>query len=322
MKPTLLMMMAWGAILGGCTATEDDVAQAEFEESYALLEQQYPQSTGDSCEALGFWSDLGADALHSGFSLGVEGDAVLGPVTGFGGYDIVWDLYHQQLTVSKYAGTGIAVPELGVGVETYACVGFGFTHGVSDWDGYFETATAEIGLPFLEKFAHLDAAGFVSAERDDQGELQPLIPPDGVYGFTFGASLGIGIDLVPSPITGDVTVGLWTPHKTAIAHFYDELRKKRIFGLRRLAVRLVDDETGETCPADWPAEDTERDCVIAFGKADATPARRAIDVAYAICSMSHGCTVPLAFQMATTALAIGSYRTYGHDVAQDCAEVE
>jgi hypothetical protein len=308
------------ALLGTACVSSSDAPdpQAEFQASFELLASQAGASGTNRCQALGLFRELGDDALHSGFTVGVEGVGVLGALAGFGGYDIVWDLYHQELTVSMYGGPGVATPGAGASVSFYAGIGLGFAHGVSDWDGYFLTATADVGIPLLKKLVHLEASGFVSAVRDPQGSLRPLAPPAGVYGLTFGVSVGVGIDLVPTPVSGNLTVGLWVPHKGAIRRVHDELRAHRIFGIRPLVARLVDHETRAPCHADWPAVDGERDCVVALGKRDATPAQRSLHVAYSICALSGGCLVPLAFQMATAALAIGTIRAHGHDAASDC----
>ncbi|RMH36370.1 MAG: hypothetical protein D6689_22580 [Deltaproteobacteria bacterium] len=317
----------------GCATATGDGADAKdaFADEFARFQDEFGAGKADlfgldidPCALLGPLGEFGDDALRMGLVVGVEGEGVLGAGVGFGGVDFVWDLYHQQMTVSRYAGAGIGAPGVGASAQAYVGAAFGFEHGVSDWDGYFVTATAEIGLPLLDDYVSLDPGAYVSAvDRDGDGFIAPsevLAPPDGVYGFTMGVSLGVDLLPDPLPIEGSITEGYWRPYKRAIRRAYDELRNTRMFFVKKMQVRLVDHHDGAECPAGWPDVDGERDCVIEFGDPGDGYLRRAVNTAYSICHVTGRCAAPLTWPMSATALAIGALRDSGVSFERFCPD--
>jgi len=278
----------------------------------------------DPCELLAPLGEFGDDALRSGLVLGVEGEALLGAGVGFGGFDLVWDFYHQQMTVSRYTGAGLGTPGVGASVQAYVGMAFGFDHGVTDWHGYFVTATAQIGLPLLDDYVSLDPGVYVSGVDDDgDGFIAPsevLAPPQGMYGFTMGVSLGF--ELLPDllPIEGSITEGRWRPYKRAIRHYYDRLSSTRMFGVEQLDVRLVDHHSGERCSSQWPDVDGARDCIIEFGDPDDSYLRRSVHTAYSVCHLTGRCALPLTWPMSATALSMGALRTSGLSYDSFCPD--
>lgn len=294
----------------------------QFADQYGDLQGEFGKGNNgllgihvDPCDALRPLAKWGHDGMRAGLVVGVEGEGVLGPAVGFGGFDLVWDLYHQQLGVSRYAGAGVGVPGLGASIEAYVGGAFGFEHGVQDWDGYFVNGNVEIGLPFLKDYLSLDPGGYVTGvDENGDGVIAPseiLVPPNGVYGFSIGVSLGFDLLPDPLPVGGSVTEGYWQNYKSATRFFYDRLANTRMFGIRKLKVRLVEPETGEECPADWPATDGEMECVIEFGDPSDNYLSRSVNTAYSICTLTGGCATELTWPMSTTALAIGALRNSG-----------
>ncbi len=142
-------------------------------------------------------------------------------------------------------------------------------------------------------------------------------PPDGVYGFSMGVSLGFDLLPDPLPVSGSITEGYWQPYKAAIRHVYDDLASTRMFGVRKLQVELVDAETGAACDPSWPSVDGARDCVISFGDPSDSYLARSVNTSYSICHIAGRCVVPLTWPMSATAMAIGALRSSGlsfHDM--------
>ena len=332
----------FGLALAACGPTQQDTASVheEAKETFDELHQGFSDGNfGKDSKADGFWERLdvckvlgdvfhvGDQASRLGFFYGVEGEGVLGEVYGLGGYDIVFDLYHREMSVSKYFGAGLGVPEISASLSFYVGVALGFQHGVSDWDGYFVTAEMELGLPFLKDYLSLEPAFFVTGvDRNDDNVISPdevLVPPEGVYGFSVG--LSVGVDALPDvlPASGALTEGLWMPHKPAIRHFYDFLSGVSLFGVVDLDVELVDHETGELCPADWPDVEPEADCILKFGSHQSSNIKAALHQAWAICTLNGGCLFPLAGSAALASVAIGAFQDAGEaltDICPDLAE--
>ena len=136
--------------------------QAEFQASIASLNESYGgegkadfAGVTNPCELLAPILEWGDEVMRSGFFMGVFGEGTLGPGFGMSGYDVVWDFYHAQLSVSAYQGLGINLSG-GVGASAGVYAGWvgGFNHGVSDWDGYHVTTSTEIGLPIIKEYIH------------------------------------------------------------------------------------------------------------------------------------------------------------------------
>ncbi len=322
------------------THQEQNAATQQADEAFDDLHQGFSDGQfGKESKEDGFWDridvcqvlsnvlDVGDQVARIGFFYGVEGEGVLGTAYGVGGYDVVFDLYHRQAAVSKYFGGGVGTPGLGGSVSFYVGVAEGFQHGVSDWDGYFVTAETEVGLPFLKDYLSVDPAFFVSGvDRNDDNVIEPsevLVPPEGVYGFS--VALSLGVDALPDvlPVSGNITEGLWMPHKKAIRYFYDYLADVSLFGVYDLDVSLVDHETGEECPADWPDEDPEADCIMAFGLHQSSNTKAALHQAWGICALNGGCLFPLAGSAALATVAIGAFQDAGEyldDICPDLAQ--
>lgn len=313
------------ATLGACT---DEQPDEQFEDGIGPLQDQFGDDGKadlfglDACSFLRPLAPYGDDAIHSGLILGVQGNGVLGIGTVYGGFDLAWDFYHQQLTVSRYGGAGISSPGVGGSVTAYAGAAFGFEHGIHEWDGHSIVTDAQIGLPFIKDYVSLNPAFFVSAEdRDHDGQVvvtEAIAPPNGVYGFTVGVSLGFELIPDPLPIEGSITVGEWAPFKHAIRMFYDRLRTVTIPTVGPLRVRLVDAESGAACPANWPAQNGSRDCVMEFGDRNQGWVARSIHTAYSVCTLAGNCAVPLSWPMAATAVAIGALRSQNVSLSRMC----
>lgn len=327
------------AILGtlaGCAAGEpasggEGDPSEEFDQSVQDLEMEFGDDTKadvfgvDECDVLRPLLDAADGSIRSGFFLGVKGSAVIGGVAGPSGYDLVFDLYHHQATVSQYKGDGVALKLAGAGVEVYAGVANGFDYGVNDWNGYFVTTSLSLSLPFLEGFLSLDPALFVSAEDRNGdgiiGETEVLTPPDGVYGFGVGVEVSLSIP-TGLPVGGSVIEGLWQPHPEAIRWFYDMFRDTRFFRVGgRLSVRLIDDRTGEECHPDWPEARPDQDCVIEFGDPGWSHTRRGLHLGYGVCSATAGCEVPASWPMSAAAIGVGAVRDAGGELAELCPDL-
>ena len=279
---------------------------------------------------------------HSGLVMGAEVEVGTGATKGFYGRDYVWDLYHHQLTVSRYYGAGVTsgIAAGKTGATAYVGAAFNFDHGVSDWDGYFVTAAASFGLelelPFVgEVDASITPAFYVTAEDKNGNHVidshEEVIFPNGVYGFTVGLSTGAEYLPVPDPVPfleGELslTEGLWEPDNEAIRDVYDELDDARILFFWDLQVRLVDHHTGEDCleaNPDWPYEPAgysgpHLECVVEFGDPEESHLKRSLDTGASICELSGDCAVPLTWPLASTALAVGFSRDLGASVGEYC----
>ncbi len=337
----LAIFLAFGLLTAACgQGGPEDTNQARDEAKAAFddLHQGFSDGNfGKDSKADGFWDRLdvckilgdvfqvGDQATRLGFFYGVEGEGVLGATYGMGGYDVVFDLYHRQMSVSKYFGMGLGVPEISASLSFYVGVALGFQHGVSDWDGYFVTAETELGLPFLKDYISLEPAFFVTGvDRNDDNVISPdevLVPPEGVYGFSVG--LSVGVDALPDvlPVSGALTEGLWMPHKKAIRYFYDVLSDVSLFGVVDLDVELVDHETGELCPEDWPDVDQEADCILEFGQNASSNTKAALHEAWAICTLNGGCLFPLAGSAALASVAIGAFQDAGEALTDMCPDL-
>ncbi len=319
----LLFCLACASSLEEEAEQEEGSARSEanlqdFQEAMNSLQGEYGVGKADffgvdPCKLLEPILEFGDQATRAAFFVGLEGGGALGLGRVLEGYDMVWDLYHQQMTVSRYVGAGIGGPGLGASLTAYTGLALGFQSGVADWNGYFVTTATELSLPFLKDFLSFNPAFFISGVDENEDHFiapnEMLVPPEGVYGFSLGISAGF--DMLPSglPISGSITEGLWEPHKEAIRYYYDLFMDTRflVFG-HPLWVNLVDPETGEYCHEDWPLIDGERGCVIQFGESDWSHLHSGTHMAYSICTALGGCEIPLSWPMSGTAIALGAYR--------------
>ena len=321
--------LAVSIVLTGCIAADPGAVKDEFADEVGPFQDEFGNGKADlfglnvdPCTLLGPLAELGDDGMRSGLVVGVEGEGVLGAAVGFGGFDLVWDLYHQQLSVSSYAGAGFGIPGAGASVSGYVGAAFGFEQGVAEWDGYMVGASADISLPLLRDFVSLEPSVFVSGEdRNADHVVSPsevLAPPSGVYGFTMGVSLGFDLLPDPSPVGGSIVEGLWQPYKSAVGDIYRRLQGVKMFYVKDLEVRLVDAEDGEACPDAWPAQEGARDCVIEFGNPGDSYLKRSVHTAYSICYLTGRCAVPLSWPMSASAMAVGALRSSGLSFSQMC----
>lgn len=262
------------------------------------------------CTLLKPFLEFGEDLMKMGLVFGVEGEGVLGSGSGFAGYDLVFDLYHNQMSVSKYKGVGISTPGLAVGGQVYMGVAFGFEHGVADWDGYFVTAGLEVNalkhIPitsWMPAELSVKATAFATGEDDSgDGIIAPneiLVPPDGVYGLNIGVSAGVSLEIDNFsllPFSGSVSEGYWEPHNAWIKQFYDYFTTG-YFGtdFGSISARLVDHHDGSECPENWPEEQPDKACIIEFGAAGASTLNRALHTARGICSVTGSCALPISW---------------------------
>ena len=341
----VLLVLGWlgSATLWGCeppARSDPEVAAArrvevvdDFQAAFLELASEYgsPEKADlfggriDPCRILDPLMSAGDYLAHSGLFVGVSGSGVLGVGTGFGGVDLVWDLYHRQMTVSKYAGFGVSTPGMGASVKAYTGFAAGFETGVDQWNSHFVNFETAISLPFLIDYISLTPFFFVSGvDRDDNGLIGPteiIMPPYGVHGFGIGVQLGF--DLLPSglPISGSVSEGLWSPHKPGIRYFYDRYQKMRFFRIGRpMNVHLIDSEWGTPCHPDWPEEDGHRSCFLQFGEPEWDHTESSLHVAYAICAAAGNCALPLTWPMSAVAIGVGAYRDFGGDYAVMCPD--
>ncbi len=287
MMTTRTRVLALAALAGCSPAVSDPAEQPDADASLSGIQTDFgAEGKADLgaarvCDVLRPLRRLGDRALHAAFFAGVEGDLAAGVASASSGYDVVFDLYHHQVSVSRYSGVGVRTPALGGSLTGYVGMALGLEHGVTDWDGYFVGTSAEISLPVLKDLVSLQPAFFVTGvDRDGDHVIAPsevLPPPQGVYGGLVGVS--VGFDLLPSgllPVGGGVSQGLWAPHRAGIRALYQRLAAMRFARIGGpLAVRLVNPETGETCPASWPIGSDE-ECVLELGPAGGKHAVRGV----------------------------------------------
>ncbi len=334
--PTLLATVMLGP---ACDADPSEAEQREqFEDAYDGLASQYGgdgkadifDNLGvDVCRLVEPLYDNAEPFLRAGLVVGGEVEITVGARTGTFGQDWVWDIYHHQMSVSRYFGRGLtsAAATAGGGVGVYVGAAFNFEHGVSDWDGFFVSAGSSVGLELeLPFMAGVDVeatpAIFVTAQdQNDNGRIDgpsEVIYPDGVYGFQVGVSGGASVAPIPDPlpfIEGSVSLssGLWEPYDEGIRDAYDRLEDQKIALWFDLKVALVDHHTGEDCleiNPEWPYEPPgysgkHLSCVLEFGDPDDGHLERAVHTAASMCELTGDCALPLAWPLSTAALAVG-----------------
>jgi len=333
-------------LVSACDPEPEPALDPEFDDAYDVLADGYGgggkadlfEDLGlDRCSLLAPLASHFDELIKAGFFVGVSANRSVGPITYNNGYDIVFDLYHHQMTVSAYQTEGLRTGlTIGGGASAYFGAAFNFQRGAAEWNGYFVTTeatvnAAEIVLPVLAALpidieASVTPSVFVSGEDPDGDGIPTPIYPDGVYGF--GIALGVGgslsSDVLPVPALPDVsaTQGLWAFDAERLREMYDRLEGSRLFGISRpLEAKLLDAETGEDClerDPDWPSSDDPPQCVLQFGDPNDSHLRQGLSTALAICELTGDCSVPLAWPFAGLSLAIGSLRDAGEDLQAEC----
>ena len=312
----------------GPTEMEDFVdSVVDLQATFGADDKMDLISRAEVCQMIAPVAKYGDALVRSGFVMGIEGTAVVGMFDGFGGYDLVCDLYHQQFTVSKYGGSVQTMDELAITATAYVGYAAGFRTGVSDWHGYHVQASLEVGLPFLDDLVSLEITGFRSAiDQNNDGVAdasEVLMPPDGLFGYTVGITAGI--DAFPDPLPVEVTLsdGYWDPHKQVIRTYYERFKKARFLGIKiPIKVRLVDTADGSECHPDWPEQEEERDCAVEFGDPDTSHTRRSIHLARSLCTATYGCALPVTWPVAGSAIAVGKLRDMGLAPSELCPGIE
>ncbi|MFT7624651.1 MAG: hypothetical protein ACI9WU_003839 [Myxococcota bacterium] len=312
-------------------AAEPDMA--DFEDSVFDLQATFGSddkqdlvSRASVCQLIAPVARYGDAIIQGGLVLGIEGTLVVGPIDAFGGYDMVWDLYHQEFTVSRYGGSITTMDEAAISGTAYIGFAAGLRGGVGDWYGFHEAVSVEVGLPFLDDFFSIDVTAFRSAV-DQNGDgvadaSEVLAPPDGVFGYTVGLTLGVDAVADPLPVELTLQEGYWEPHKELIRKHYDRLRSAKVLGFDLpIAARLIDTADGSECAENWPDDEPDRDCAIALGKPDTSYARRALHVARSMCHVTKSCALPMTWGLAGAAIAVGKLRDMGLTPSQLCPDV-
>ncbi len=303
----------------------DDLVQTLFElqATFGSDTKADLMSKADVCELIAPVARYGDALIRSGFVIGLEGTLVAGFIDTYGGYDIVWDLYHQQLAVSRYHGSVTTIDEFAINGTAYVGFVAGLRGGVGDWFGFHESLSVEIGLPFLDDYLSLELTGFrvaVDQDGDGIGDVTELMtPPDGVFGYTVG--LTVGIDALPDPLPVEVSAneGTWEPHTDRIRTYYDRFREATFLGVELpIAARLIDAADGSPCDPDWPEVEPERRCVIQFGKEGSSHTRRALHLVRSMCKVTHSCSLPITWPLAGAAVAIAKLRDLGLAPSELC----
>ncbi len=145
----------------------------------------------DACALLEPIFEYGERLMRAGYVVGVSGPDVLGEGTGRGGYELVFDVFHQQFTVTGHLGQSVLAPPWATEADQdeaswYDGVAFGLEAGVHDWHGAYAAPLSSFGLPFIEKAEAKIPPLFVRA-IDNNGDAIAegvVLPPEGVYGFT------------------------------------------------------------------------------------------------------------------------------------------
>jgi hypothetical protein len=299
-------------------ASDDEMADFtagvfELQASFGEEDKADLISMADVCTLVEPVARFGDAMVRGGFVMGVEGTAVIGFIDLFTGYDVVWDMYHQQLAVSRYSGSLTTMDEVALSATAYVGFAAGFRKGVGDWFGAHEAVSLEIGLPYMDDLFSLEITGFrvaIDQDGDNQADASEFMtPPDGLFGYTVGITAGL--DAVPDPLPVEITVsdGYWEPHKDIIRAYYDRFRDARFFGFDvPIAVRMVDAWDGSECDAEWPLVESERDCVLQFGKPGQSHTKNAIHLARSICSVTKSCSMPITWPLAGAAIAIAKLR--------------
>jgi hypothetical protein len=328
-----VLLAAPGCIgeVGGVGDGLDEIDTAELDEApgaLQALDREFRATPGATrqaaslrsaiCDGLRPIYEAGVEAQKMGFVYGAAAEGGAG-LQGARGYDVVWDLYHHQVTVSEWTGGGVGTL-VGADVEAYVGMAFGFQHGVSDWDGWFANVELTASLPILHDFFSVVVNGFATL-ADDDGDGTPetmLVPPEGVYGGSIGLQAGVALP-TGLPVGGAVGAARYEPAQGAIRALYDRLRDTRFAGvLGRVNARLVDPHTGVACPESWPATDSARECVIELGERSWSHTRRATHTSYALCSFTGGCALPHSWPFATAALGLGAVQDAGGSFAAVC----
>ncbi|QQR89537.1 MAG: hypothetical protein IPJ88_15255 [Myxococcales bacterium] len=163
------------------------------------------------CEALehvfpyGIPEGFADDAMHPAIFVGGSAKGSLKILQGVDsvlrGIDVVADLYNQEIMVLGYAGNGTNVSKLfsgGASFSMYGGAAYGLENGLSDWYGFFNGASVGINpLPVLKRFLNADLNWFRSGTDLDGDHLiapeELHNPPEGVYGFSVGATVGFDV---------------------------------------------------------------------------------------------------------------------------------
>jgi hypothetical protein len=82
-----------------------------------------------------------------------------------------------------------------------------------------------------------------------------------------------------------------------------------MFFVEPVKVRLVEAETGDPCPAGWPAEEGGLDCVLEFGNPGDSYLERSLHLAYSTCHLTGGCASPSAWKAGAVAMVIAALRS-------------
>lgn len=305
----------------------------------------------DPCEYLSELVNDRGELVPFGYFVGVSGELGLFVARGLVGVDVVFDLYHYQMGTSYYFGAGLGTLSGSVSVAGYAGVARGFQQGVGDWNGWFVSSQLSVGLPFLNDSVGFGTATFVSGVDEDSNHFidatEILAPPRGVYGYQYSVSLGFDLMMfIPDPedlvnVDFEVTEALWHSFPQLNRAFYDYFEDSNLYLFdEELSVHLVDAQTGEDCPVDWPQHlaaqncvsaiddsscDPEQsdicvdpetgvqcehapECVIEFGERDWTHEHRTQHMFYALCWLTGQCATASGYNMAQASLAAAVLR--------------
>lgn len=336
-NPHPFALHAWIALalFAGCTApaappTEGAQAgdqHAEFESALDTFATDY--GSGDKADFLGatecdllepFYS-ANQDFTKGGFILGGAGYGSAGFDTASRGFDLVWDVYHQEFFAAKYhiqPATRFTVP--GAAIRGYVGFASGFRHGVTDWNGYLVNASFSVPIPQFAGFLWLRSQTFATAiDRNHDRKFtvdEVVAPPGAVFGSIMGVELTI-----PSafPFAAGIATNNTKSFPEGTRFYYDMFRSGHILAFGSpISVRLVDSKTGAVCPDTWPEADPDRECIVQFGDPEWSFTHRALHTAYSICEVTNGCSNPLAPKLASGTIAIGALRDGGEKLLEDC----
>lgn len=203
----LVLLVACAESAGDDPAFEDAVSELdEFNDAgkYDL----FGISGVDACVLLDPIFEYGERLMRAGYIVGVSGPDVLGENTGRGGYELVFDIYHQQLTITGHVGHSILAPPWASDADTdeaayYDGIAFGLERGAHDWHGLYAEPVSAFGVPFTDKIEAKIPPLFVRAV-DNGGDTIPdgaVLPPNGVYGFTDANLDDVEFEVTPADTT-------------------------------------------------------------------------------------------------------------------------
>lgn len=301
-----LSLMAATAL--GCSGADEREGDGQGDDEEALqLREAFSNAVTDLGSKLAktpcAWLEkIGTkdNLAHVGFFYGYQVDGSVG-VLPEGSIDYVWDLYDQQVMVTRHRGAAF-LPKGTANAGAHAGVMYGFKNTVAEFQGHFASTNITIGIPFANDILGAGVGGFAitnDANHDGKTSLNE-IDKDGIFGFVVTASAAF--DKAPvdkTQVASGIAENMFVPAIDAMQVLQESLKKEDI------DVGIVDSETGQTCSATASIEG--RDCVVGFGTDHTSHFLKARALAKGL-KKHAGKLESMVGPIGSTALAIGALR--------------